>query len=155
MIPFVLQTTAQKKNARIAKFLTLQKQAKTVWRQTTEKITYVFGGKMTNTSTKQNKNLWDWGRTFSCPLTRAITMEVSKGKCWRHARLNVTWHRLCSGSNQEITSSASLVARAAYETKWMFIFTCLCCVKEFRSDRLIGTCRLRTLFINNFCGIRG
>lgn len=59
MIPFVLQTTAQK-NARIAKFLTLQKQAKTVCRQTTEKITYVFGGKMTNTSTKQNKNLWDF-----------------------------------------------------------------------------------------------
>lgn len=54
------QTATQKKksqNARIAKFLTLQKQAKTVRRQTTEKITYVLGGKMTNTSTKENKNL--------------------------------------------------------------------------------------------------
>lgn len=117
MIPFVQQTATQKKksqNARIAKFLTLQKQAKTVRRQTTEKITYVLGGKMTNASTKENKNLWDFGSNVSCPLTRAITMEVSKGKYWRHARLNVTWHRLCSGSNQEITSSASLVARAAY-----------------------------------------
>lgn len=113
-------------NARIAKFLTLQKQAKTVGRQTTEKITYVLGGKMTNASTKENKNLWDFGSKVSCPLTRAITMEVSKGKYWRHARLNVTWHRLCSGSNQEITSSASLVARAAYETNFRIYMFMLC-----------------------------
>lgn len=129
MIPFVQQTATQKKKiskCTDCKILNLQKQAKTVRRQTTEKITYVLGGKMTNTSTKENKNLWDFGSNVSCPLTRAITMEVSKGKYWRHARLNVTWHRLCSGSNQEITSSASLVARAAYETNFRIYMFMLC-----------------------------
>lgn len=129
MIPFVQQTATQKKISKCTdcKILNATKTSENSQKADhRENNISVLGGKMTNTSTKENKNLWDFGSNISCPLTRAITMEVSKGKYWRHARLNVTWHRLCSGSNQEITSSASLVARAAYETNFRIYMFMLC-----------------------------
>lgn len=122
MIPFVLQTTAQKKNARIAKFLTLQKQAKAdhrennicLWRKNDKYI-----NKTKQKSVRLRSNVF-------LSTDKSNHNGGLKGKCWRHARLNVTWHRLCSGSNQEITSSASLVARAAYETNVHIYMFLLC-----------------------------